>query len=144
MFDLKKPCDNCPFRRVGGVRLTTERAHKIASLMLSTDGGAFWCHKTTVPVEDAGDNESNMTGTPDSQHCAGALIFAEKHQNATQAMRIAERLRLYNAQALMADTKIVSEVFDTLEEMAEATLNPSLRQQPSTEPRNPGATSAEE
>lgn len=98
--------------------LTAGRVEEIGGMMLSTGGGSFPCHKTTIDTEDD-DGLGDREVTPDSQHCAGALIFAEKNENATQLMRIAERLGLYDAKALMADKKVVDSVFDDLDEMTE-------------------------
>lgn len=112
-FDLTKPCSNCPFLRDGGVRLTKARVKQIASAMLSSQGATFACHKTTVPSEDG----MAMRETPNSRHCAGALIFAERNGNGTQMMRIAERLGMYDAEKLMADKAVVATVFKDLDEM---------------------------
>lgn len=112
-FDLIRPCSSCPFLRKGGVRLTDARIEEIAGGMLSTQGITFACHKTTVPSEDG----LEMRETKNSRHCAGALIFAEKNENATQMMRIAERLGMYDPQKMMADQTAVDSVFDSLDEM---------------------------
>lgn len=115
-FELKKPCSNCPFLRVGGVRLTQGRVREIAGVMLNSQGGTFACHKTTT-LEANGEGQEDNVATLDSQHCVGALIFAEKHGVANQAMRIAERLGLYKASELMADKETVDSVFSTLKQM---------------------------
>lgn len=105
-FKLKRPCEDCPFLKEGGIRLRKARAEEIGGMMLSRDGGTFACHKTT----EAGGGEGP------EQHCAGALVFAEKNEIATQAMRIAERLRMYDYTTLQGH----DDVFDTLEEMLDA------------------------
>jgi hypothetical protein len=115
-FDLKKPCHNCPFLKKGGIRLYRSRVEEIAGAMLESQGATFACHKTTIPGTDDEGGEG-MVMDADSRHCAGALIFAEKHRNATQMMRIAERLGWYDAKALMADKEAVGSVFDSLREM---------------------------
>jgi hypothetical protein len=114
-FDLLRPCSNCPFLKEGGVRLTEARVSEIAGGMLSTQGHTFACHKTTSPSE----NGSDMLETKDSRHCAGALIFAEKNENATQMMRIAERLGMYDPRKMMSDQAAVDSVFADLDEMLE-------------------------
>lgn len=113
-FDLKKPCDNCPFLREGGIRLTVPRVRDIAEGMLDSQGVTFPCHKTTVD-----DGEGDLKEGPNSRHCAGALIFAEKNGNATQMMRVMERLHAYDAASLMADRSTVALVFDDVDEMLE-------------------------
>lgn len=117
-FDLTKPCDTCPFLKKGGVRLTQDRVGEIAGMMLETQGSTFACHKTTIEAETE-DGDYDMAEGPKSKHCAGALIFAEKHGNATQMMRIMERLGFYKRDALMRDEKVVASVFDSLDEMLE-------------------------
>lgn len=119
LYDLKKPCSNCPFLREGGVRLSEPRVREIAGAMLEWHGATFPCHKTTIDVEDD-EGGSDRAAAPDSRHCAGALIFAEKNENANQLMRIAERLRMYKPKELMANQAVVDLVFDDLDEMLEA------------------------
>lgn len=125
-YDLKRPCANCPFLKEGGVRLHPKRAEEIAEGMLSPQGHTFACHKTTV-CQEHDDGSSDMVETPKSRHCAGALIFAEKNGNATQMMRIAERIGWYDAKSLMSDQKVVASVFDDLEQMVEAQQAPAIK-----------------
>jgi hypothetical protein len=118
-FDLTRPCDNCPFLKKGGIRLTEDRVREIAGAMLDSQGATFACHKTTVYAATPDGGEDLRSG-PQSRHCAGALIFAEKHETATQAMRIAERLGWYDHRAFTSDPATVASVFDSLAEMMEA------------------------
>lgn len=113
-FNLHVPCSNCPFLKKGGIRLTLPRVKEISSTMLSTQGATFACHKTTVERDD------QLVEAASSRHCAGALIFAEKHRNATQMMRIAERLGMYDARKLMARKDICDLVFDSVQQMLRA------------------------
>jgi hypothetical protein len=113
-YDLHVPCSNCPFLKKGGIRLTPPRVKEIAGNMCSPDGKTFACHKTT------GDRDDERVEIASSRHCAGALIFSEKHKNATQMMRIAERLGMYDARKLMAEKEIVDRVFDSVKEMQKA------------------------
>ena len=122
-FDLKKPCHDCPFLRKGGVRLTLARVREIAGGLLDSQGATFACHKTTV---DDPDDDAERMENRDTRHCAGALIFAEKNGNATQMMRIAERLGLYNARTLMKDKTVVGSVFRDLPEMLKVNKKANL------------------
>lgn len=104
-YDLRKPCDLCPFRNDDKrLYVDTERLAEFAA-------GAFCCHKTTES-----DDDGSFTPKPDSQHCAGALIFLEKQNPPNQMMRIAERLGLYDRTKLDMDAP----VFGSLEEVEEA------------------------
>lgn len=109
---MTAPCVNCPFRREGFIPLRAERVEEIAEGMLCTQGATFACHKTT-----GHDDDGETTIEADSQHCGGALIFAEKNGNATQMMRICERLGMYDAHKLAPNYDLV---FDDLDEMLEA------------------------
>lgn len=104
-FDLHQPCDQCPFLRSGGVRLRAERIEEIVETMLCSQGGTFTCHKT-------------LGARREPCHCAGALIFMEKHDTATQIVRIMERLGMYDRDKLRGHEK----VFDNLEEMLETAI----------------------
>ena len=121
-YDMTAPCVNCPFRRDNFIPLRAERVEEIASGMLCTQGISFACHKTT-----GHDSDGDTTIDPESQHCGGALIFAEKNGNATQMMRIVERLGMYDASKLAANYELV---FDDLDEMLDAHANhPAMRRE---------------
>lgn len=109
-YAMTTPCDNCPFRKEGGIRL---REGRVLGL---TDprSGEFACHKTTVEDED-GDRRQ----TEDSSHCAGALIFHEKQGQSTQMMRICERIGMYDHTKLRGQDL----VFDDVAEMLEASVD---------------------
>jgi hypothetical protein len=113
-FDLHVPCSNCPFLKRGGIRLTKPRVKQICRDILSDQGKTFACHKTTV------ERNGEMVEAMSSRHCAGALIFSEKHGSCTQMMRIAERLRMYDRKKLMANQEVVGLVFDSIGEMMKA------------------------
>lgn len=98
-FDLKRPCDQCPFLKQGGARVRPARAREIAA------ADTFVCHKTIdLPTDDR-------------QHCAGHLIHHEKRGHATQMMWIAERLKMYDADAL--DRSMDDQIVDHYREMVE-------------------------
>lgn len=103
-FNMTVPCNNCPFRRACGVPLSAARIREIGGMMLESQGGVFPCHKS-VDYSDW-DDDGNSRANDGQVHCAGALIWAEKHQKATQMMRICERLGLYDHTKL-ADAGLV-------------------------------------
>ncbi len=100
MFNRTKPCNTCPFRTgENGLRLLgRDRAREIAYSLL--EDGSFSCH------DDIDLQELKR------QHCAGAVIVLEKLNRPNQMMRIAERLRLYDRNALSGK----EEVFDDFED----------------------------
>lgn len=97
-FSMTTPCATCPFRKEGGIPLTPGRVREIASMMLNSQGGMFPCHKTVDYDDEPEDHEENGFRVPgkDELHCAGALIWAENHNNCTQMMRINERFGSYD------------------------------------------------
>lgn len=114
-FTLTTPCGDCPFRRVGFIALRADRVREIAGLSLGPQGGMFACHKNVHHDEEDEEGDPILSG--DEQHCAGAFIFAEKHDNPTQMMRIAERTGGgYDRRKLTGQ----DDVFDDLREMLRA------------------------
>jgi hypothetical protein len=109
VFELAAPCENCPFLRAGGVRLLPARVREIAGTMLSPAGGPFFCHQTVDYADDFG------AITVESQHCAGALLFALRNGSETQIMRQARRLG-WDPAALRGYER----VFDGVDEMLQA------------------------
>jgi hypothetical protein len=107
-MELTTPCDNCPFRVRGFIALCEDRVIEIAETATGPQGGTFACHKT---VEHGDDGEHLQR--EEEQHCAGALIFAEKQDNPTQLMRIYERFGGYDRTKLKGH----DEVWDDLESM---------------------------
>jgi hypothetical protein len=118
-FGMKRPCDLCPFMR-NGLKLTPARALEIGGQIVDMQGrpgnGYFVCHKTAALDENDDYVAKSVTATQQSEHCAGALIFAEKQDVATQLMRIAERTNGYDRTQL----DMTADVYDSLEEMVQA------------------------
>ncbi|WP_182102504.1 hypothetical protein [Niallia taxi] len=98
-FKLKRPCKNCPFLKEGGVPLAKGRLDGIVQELVEKDMD-FTCHKTidykSQMVETTDGDEEFVKDYERNQHCAGALIFLEKMDRPNQAMRLGERLGLYN------------------------------------------------
>lgn len=82
--------------------------------MLNPAGGEFHCHRTVPDLWD--DDESGSVPRTTEMHCAGALIFAEKHGNQTQMMRICQRLGYYKPDEIMSQDSVTGLVFDSLDE----------------------------
>jgi hypothetical protein len=121
-YKLKRPCDNCPFLKQGGIRLAPARASGLVENALSEQGNDFPCHKTVEYEDDQPPN------TQDASHCVGSIIFSLKHDVETQMMRIAARLRLYDPAEIMADKKAVASVFDSASQMMRANRKGVVRE----------------
>jgi hypothetical protein len=97
-YGLVRPCKLCPFRTDVEPYLRPSRVTEIEQSILG--GAEFPCHETT----------GAKTGKPrprsEHVHCAGALILMENNGRASQMMRIAERLGLYDARKLDGDAPV--------------------------------------
>jgi hypothetical protein len=76
LFNMKAPCDDCPFRSDHPIPLNPGRIEGIVESIMMKDA-PFPCHKTTHGSQK----------TP--SHCAGALIFQKKNSFWSLAARIA-------------------------------------------------------
>jgi Family of unknown function (DUF6283) len=132
-FDLKNPCEHCPFRSNIKGYLNKERVKEIVSSITEGDG-TFSCHKHN---EFADDDEGGVMETSDSQHCAGALIFLEKQDRPNQMMRIAERLGIYDRKKL----NMKAPVFKNGAEMVKANEDRHIRQRKRTRSKSEGQKS---
>jgi hypothetical protein len=124
---LHKPCPECPFTRgPKAVRVRRGRIIELTGLMLGRRGGGeFSCHNTVEYCDTCDEQGEGCPGhQTESRHCAGALIFAEKHGTSTQMMRVAQRLRLYDPARLEGKEL----VFDTVEEMLATAVDAPERQ----------------
>lgn len=84
MFDLKRPCVNCPFRRGAGESfgLGRERLEEVRR------GSAFQCHKT---VDYGAEDTAGRSGDR-PQQCAGLMAVLRREGEDNQIMQVAERL----------------------------------------------------
>lgn len=82
---MTTPCPECPFLRKNNFTYASLKRHA---------SGEFACHKQCKLSEDGVYVKRNEK----TQHCAGALIFLEKHDppQSHQMMRICERLGAYD------------------------------------------------
>lgn len=98
-FDLKSPCDECPFRRTCREGWLGEaRATQIAQSL--RDGHTFICHKTG--------RERNVD---DAQMCAGATLTMRRDGTLSRALHLAFLLRLFDPNQ-MNDEAPVFDSFD--------------------------------
>lgn len=107
-----RPCNNCPFRREGGVRLYPARVCEIVEAVAPNNGqgASFACHKTT-----------GAAGTPvkgSMLECTGGLIFAYKQGVTSQLTRIMERLGLVDEKLALGNDDWPA-ILDDLDEMLE-------------------------
>jgi hypothetical protein len=114
-FDLSKPCPNCPFRKVGGIRVDPSRAEDIAHAAIDNPGQAFPCH-LTVNYDLIDEESGAYEGQRGDQYCAGALNFAINNDRFNQIMRIAMRLDWWDPDKM----KEMDKCFATVSDMVKA------------------------
>lgn len=85
MFNLKRPCDNCPFRSDVKPFIYAARAREIVRSL--EQNGMFHCHKTISHDEET----SEYVASKDDQLCAGASIVMLKMERPNQMLRIGMR-----------------------------------------------------
>lgn len=85
MFDLKRPCVNCPFR-IGVGSTFALHPERLADIFAAP---AFQCHKT-VDYENYEDAEARSGDRP--QQCAGLMAVLHRSDRHNQIMQVAERL----------------------------------------------------
>lgn len=93
MFDLKRPCVSCPFRKGQGsqFRLQPDRLREII------EATAFQCHKT-VDYDQFEDADARAGDRP--QQCAGLMTVLHRSGQSNQIMQIAERLTDFDPASL--------------------------------------------
>ena len=106
MFDLKRPCVNCPFRKGQGSRfaLPPARLREIIA------GVAFQCHKT---VDYSADDGAPRSGDR-PQQCAGLMAVLHRSDAHNQIMQVAERLTGFDPASVDPDGVAYASVEEAL------------------------------
>lgn len=88
-FDLKSPCNNCPFRKVGAIELRPGRLGEIVTTLLASDRNWFICHKTAHRGDPARESQ-----------CVGSMVYLLKVGSPSVSMRVAAATRLLDYDVL--------------------------------------------
>jgi hypothetical protein len=83
MFDLRRPCANCPFRKGVGETFQLRRLHEIFRQ------DAFQCHRT---VDYAHWNDPRKRQGDKPQQCAGLMAVLAREGKPNTIMQVASRL----------------------------------------------------
>jgi hypothetical protein len=115
MFDLKKPCKDCPFLKNSPMRevLHSDRLPQIVSDLLSDDHKVFTCHKT-INYKERVDEVENETfyPQPGNQMCMGSMIFLQKMGRPHISQRVAYAIGLLNHKDLENQFDLVIDAED--------------------------------
>ena len=115
-FTMKTPCDNCPFLKEGGIRVSKTRARNIVG-----ESTHFPCHKT-IDYNGGEDEDGNnvANNTAHTKTCAGYMILLFRIGKPNQILQIASRIGLLDQGSLMSNNPATDLVFESAEEMIEA------------------------
>jgi hypothetical protein len=91
MFDLKRPCVNCPFRKGQG-SLFALRLERLDGIV---QGPAFQCHKTVDYQDDCKPQPGDRP-----QQCAGLMAVLHRSGLDNQIMQVASRIGPLDLDAL--------------------------------------------
>ncbi|HKX40907.1 MAG TPA: hypothetical protein VJO99_07100 [Burkholderiaceae bacterium] len=97
-FDLKRPCSNCPFRKVGAIELHVDRLPSIIASLLADDHEWFMCHKTIAQARRG------------RSQCVGSMVYLLKAGAPSVSMRVAAAVGVLK--------------FDELRAQADTIINP--------------------
>jgi hypothetical protein len=105
MFDLRRPCVNCPFRKGQG-ELFGLHPLRLAEIR---KGPAFQCHKTLARLDDG----ENWQGDR-PQQCSGLMSVLSREGADNQIMQVAQRLGHLDVAALDPDREAYETWADVL------------------------------
>lgn len=95
MFDLRRPCVQCPFRRSQGraFNIHPDRLREFAS------APAFQCHKTVdySETEETDDGRERPSSGDAPQQCAGLMAMLHQMGEPNQIMQVAQRMTGFDA-----------------------------------------------
>jgi len=125
IFAQKVPCDDCPFRKKGGVRHTPEMLASYISYFINAPGATFPCHKSVNKTDD----REGWSEWKDGQVlCAGGLIFAAKLQRENGVTRLGKAKGWYDPAQHTAEEKAL--VFDSVRDMLKYQYRPVMDKKP--------------
>jgi hypothetical protein len=115
IFKQRVPCDDCPFRKGGGVRHTPTMMASYIAHHTTYPGASFPCHKS-VPESD---DRSQWSAWQDGQVlCAGGLLFAAKVGAENGIMRVGRAMGWFDPSTQTPAERAL--VFDSVDEMLAA------------------------
>jgi hypothetical protein len=90
-FDLKRPCSDCVFRKVGAIHLHPARRPGIVAYLLGDDRRWFRCHQKS------------------GAQCVGSMILLLKHDRPSVSMRLAAAFGMLDFEQLREQYPLVIE-----------------------------------
>ena len=101
MYDLKKACSNCPFKKEGAISLNPGRVEGIVGHLKGDDSRVFFCHKTIDAKK------------PKQQICFGSLVYLWKYHRLPVTARMAISLGMLDLKDIQrSEGEIIEELKD--------------------------------
>ncbi|HHT4259169.1 TPA: hypothetical protein ACTYZB_004836 [Klebsiella variicola] len=108
LFQMKRPCQDCPFLKNGGIQLHEGRLTQIKKTLLSDDQRPFQCHKTTYPTGGDYDEDSGKYLPSGKEvYCAGAMAFLYANRRMNVPMRLGVVYGVLNIDDLEATIPLI-------------------------------------
>jgi hypothetical protein len=96
MFDVKRPCKDCPFVKGSSTNQTLRpgRLEEIAHDI--THDGHFFCHKTIDYNDDQREHEEKFSPKEGEHLCAGSILYMQREGKSTRFLEIMQLMGEYN------------------------------------------------
>jgi hypothetical protein len=108
LFNLKKPCDQCPFVKNSMMNKTLSegRVTDIVEDLLSDDKKTFTCHKT-IDYNEMDENNELVRNPQKEEMCFGSMIFLQKIRRPHVSQRLAYALGILDHNNLVKNGDLV-------------------------------------
>jgi hypothetical protein len=109
MFNVKKPCKDCPFVK-GSITNQTLLPSRMKEIVHDvTHDGHFFCHKTIdyAKEKEHGDSFKPIEG---EQLCAGSVLYIQRAGANTQFLEIMELLGEYDPSCLSGEELLIDPI----------------------------------
>ncbi|WP_336769766.1 hypothetical protein [Bacillus bombysepticus] len=114
MYELKKPCPSCPFRKNTIMKLSENRLPTIVRSIESNS--IFPCHNTIDYEKQTDENSDNfIVDHEKNKMCAGAMIFMKKDNRYSRRLELAEEAGYIKHEDLMEHADCVIDSLDERE-----------------------------
>lgn len=108
LFQMKRPCQDCPFLKKGGIELHEGRLKQIKEGLMADDKRPFQCHKTTYSTGGVYDEDSDSyLPSGKESYCAGAMAFLYANRRMNVPMRLGVIFGALNIDDLAASIPLI-------------------------------------
>lgn len=108
-FDIKNPCNNCPFRKKGAIELRPGRIEGIVAGLRSDDYQNFPCHKTVHSRRGGEFDDETGQYHPSGKEsaCIGSVAYMAREGHMSALARVAMRLGMLEQEDIGRTTQFI-------------------------------------